>query len=144
MARLLSVETENSETLIVNDHALSMISPMKEGQHQQGKSMKKIIGGLSLIACLGLGATILGTGCAGDRYHRSTGNYIDDKTVEAKVKSELLGDPDVKGLAVNVEVNNGRVQLSGFVDTLAQKNRAGELARNVQGVKYVKNDLVVK
>jgi hyperosmotically inducible protein len=113
-------------------------------QQQQRKSMKKIIGSLSLIACLGLGAVVLNTGCAGDRTHRSTGNYIDDKTVEAKVKSELLGDPDVKGLAVNVEVNNGRVQLSGFVDSLAQKNRAAELARNVQGVKYVKNDLVVK
>lgn len=106
--------------------------------------MKRIIVSLSLIACLGMSVAVLNTGCAGDRYHRSTGKYIDDKTVEAKVKSELLGDPDVKGLAVNVDVNNGRVQLSGFVDTLAQKNRAGELARNVQGVQYVKNDLVVK
>lgn len=106
--------------------------------------MKKLIGSLSLIVCLGVGVAVLNTGCAGDRTHRSTGKYIDDKSVEAKVKSSLLGDPDVKGLAVNVEVHNGRVQLSGFVDSLAQKNRAAELARNVQGVQYVKNDLVVK
>jgi hyperosmotically inducible periplasmic protein len=106
--------------------------------------MKKAIGSMVAIVCLGLGIAVINTACSGDRYHRSTGNYIDDKTIEGKVKSDLLADPDVKGLAVNVEVNNGRVQLSGFVDTLAQKNRAGELARNVQGVKYVKNDLVVK
>lgn len=106
--------------------------------------MKKIIGSLSLMMCLGLGLAVLNTGCAGDRHTRSTGTYIDDKSIEAKVKSELLADPDVKGLAVNVEVNKGRVQLSGFVDTLAQKNRAAELARNVPNVQYVKNDLVVK
>lgn len=106
--------------------------------------MKKIMSGLSLIVCLGLGVAVLNTGCAGNREHRSTGTYIDDKSVEARVKSDLLADPDVKGLAVNVEVNNGRVQLSGFVDSLAQKNRAAELARNVKGVQYVKNDLVVK
>ncbi len=106
--------------------------------------MKKAMGSLAVIVCLGLGIAAVNTGCSGDRYHRSTGTYIDDKSVQAKVKSDLLADPDVKGLAVNVEVNNGRVQLSGFVDTLAQKNRAAELARSVNGVKYVKNDLVVK
>lgn len=106
--------------------------------------MNKTIAGLSLIVCLGLGVATFATGCAGTRTDRSTGTYIDDKAIEAKVKSELLGDPDVKGLAVNVEVNNGRVQLSGFVDSLAQKNRAGELSRNVPNVQYVKNDLVVK
>lgn len=106
--------------------------------------MKKAITGLSLVVCLGLGVATFTSGCAGDRYTRSTGTYVDDKTIEAKVKSDLLGDPDVKGLAVNVEVNNGRVQLSGFVDTIAQKNRAGQLARNVANVQYVKNDLVVK
>ena len=106
--------------------------------------MKKIISSLSLIVCLGVGVAVFNSGCAGDRTHRSTGTYIDDKTIGAKVKAELLGDPDVKGLAVNVEVNKGKVQLSGFVDTKAQKDRAAEIARNVGGVQWVKNDLVVK
>ncbi|MEO6183240.1 MAG: BON domain-containing protein [Verrucomicrobiota bacterium] len=106
--------------------------------------MKKVISSLGVVVCLGLGVAVFNSGCSGDRYHRSTGVYIDDKTIEAKVKKDLLADPDVKGLAVNVEVNEGRVQLSGFVETLAQKNRAGELSRRVQGVKWVKNDLVVK
>jgi hyperosmotically inducible protein len=106
--------------------------------------MKKIISSLRLIVCLGVGLAILNTGCAGDRTHRSTGTYIDDKTITAKIKADLIGDPDVKGLAVKVESYNGKVQLSGFVDTLAQKNRAGEIARNVQGVQWVTNNLMVK
>ena len=113
-------------------------------QWQQEKTMKKAMSSLAVIVCLGLGVAVFNSGCSGDRYHRSTGTYVDDKAIGAKVKSSLLADPDVKGLAVNVEVNNGRVQLSGFVDSLAQKNRAAELARNIEGVQYVKNDLVVK
>lgn len=106
--------------------------------------MKKTFMSMAIIACLGLSIATFTSGCAGDRYNRSTGEYVDDKAVEGKVKSELLADPDVKGLAINVEVHNGRVQLSGFVNSLSQKNRAAELARNVPGVQYVKNDLVVK
>ncbi len=106
--------------------------------------MKKLLTSVSLVVCLGLGIAVFNSGCAGDRTHRSTGAYIDDKSVTAKVKADLLGDPDVKGLAVKVESYNGRVQLSGFVDTMSQKNRAAEIARSVNGVKSVKNDLVVK
>jgi hyperosmotically inducible periplasmic protein len=83
-------------------------------------------------------------GCAGDRYHRSTGAYIDDKATTAKVKTDLLADPMVKGTEVKVEVYQGKVQLAGFCDTMQQKERAGEVARRVNGVQWVKNDLVVK
>jgi len=83
-------------------------------------------------------------GCAGDRYHRSTGVYIDDKATTAKVKTDLLADPCVKGTEVKVEVFAGKVQLAGFVDTQQQKDRAGDIARRVNGVQWVKNDLIVK
>jgi hyperosmotically inducible periplasmic protein len=106
--------------------------------------MKKTMGSLALMACLGLGVCVFNSGCAGDRYSRSTGQAIDDTAITAKVKSELLADPDVKGLAVKVETYEGRVQLSGFVDTLSQKTRAGELARRVEGVKFVNNNLALK
>ena len=106
--------------------------------------MKQIINGLIVIVCLGIGIAAFNTGCAGDRYHRSTGTYIDDTAIGAKVKVELLGDPDVKGTAIHVEVHNGNVQLSGFVDSAAQKTRAGEIAHHVNGVQSVRNDLVVK
>jgi len=83
-------------------------------------------------------------GCAGDRYHRSTGMYIDDKALTAKVKTDLFSDPDVKGSEVKIEVYGGKVQLAGFCDTQHQKDRAGEIARRVNGVQWVKNDLIVK
>jgi len=83
-------------------------------------------------------------GCAGDRYHRSTGEYIDDKATTAKVKTDLYADPLVKGTQVKVRTYEGKVQLSGFVDTMQQKDRASQIARRVNGVQWVKNDLVVK
>jgi osmotically-inducible protein OsmY len=75
---------------------------------------------------------------------RSTGEYVDDKAVSAKVKAALLKDPDVKGLQVNVETYNGVVQLSGFVDEPEQASRAVEVAKGIGGVKSVKNDMKVK
>lgn len=83
-------------------------------------------------------------GCAGDRYHRSTGSYIDDKSTAAKVKTDLYADPMVKGTQVRVQVYAGKVQLAGFVDTQQQKDRAADIARRIQGVQWVKNDLIVK
>jgi osmotically-inducible protein OsmY len=81
---------------------------------------------------------------AEDPIKRSTGEYIDDKAVTAKVKAALLKDPDVKALQVHVETYNGVVQLSGFVDKPEQISRAAEVAKGVEGVKSVKNDLNVR
>lgn len=78
---------------------------------------------------------------AEDPIKRSTGEYIDDKAVTAKVKAAFLKDPEVKALQVKVETYNGVVQLSGFVDKPEQISRAGEIAKGVEGVKSVKNDL---
>jgi len=108
--------------------------------------MKKILAlvgssmGLVVLASI----SSLTTGCTGDRYNKSTGEVIDDAAVTSKVKAELLGDPDVKGLAVSVKTFKGEVQLSGFVDNQAQKTRSGEIARGVKGVQWVKNDIIVK
>jgi len=88
--------------------------------------------------------SVIFAGCAGDRYHRSTGVYIDDKATAAKVKTDFYADPCVKGTQVKVKVYQGKVQLSGFVDSQLQKDRAGEIARRINGVQWVKNDLIVK
>jgi hyperosmotically inducible protein len=108
--------------------------------------MKKIAKLLSLTVCLGLPLSlyVAATGCAGDRYHRSTGAYLDDKSTSAKVKTELLADRQVKGTQVDVKTYQGKVQLSGFADTDAQKERAAEIARNIKGVEWVKNDIIVR
>ncbi len=83
-------------------------------------------------------------GCAPTPTKKSTGEYIDDAAITAKVKSALIADPNVSGLAVNVDTFKGEVLLSGFVNSAAQAQKAGEIASKVSGVKSVKNNLVVK
>lgn len=89
-------------------------------------------------------AAPLMAGCAGGPTKASTGEYIDDAAVSAKVKAKLFQDPDVSGFAVQVETFKGQVQLSGFVNTPQQELKAEELARSVAGVRSVSNDLIVK
>lgn len=71
-------------------------------------------------------------------------SYLDDSTVTAKVKAELLKDAGIKGLAIKVQTHRGQVILSGFVDNESQARRAVEIASGVRGVLSVKNSLVVK
>jgi len=75
---------------------------------------------------------------------RSAGEVIDDGVITAKVKTALIEDPMVKAHQVEVSTREGVVQLSGFVDNADAKRKAAELARNVSGVKDVRNDLTVK
>ena len=98
-----------------------------------------------LTACLMLGGIALsGTGCAGDRYQRSTGAYIDDKGISTRVKTALFRDPNVSGFDVHVNTFRGDVQLSGFVDTPEQREHAVAIAREVAGVQSVTDNLEVK
>lgn len=70
--------------------------------------------------------------------------FLDDSTVTAKVKAELLKDIGMKGLKISVETYKGQVILSGFVDNDKQSHRAVEIASGIRGVQSVKNSLVVK
>ena len=83
-------------------------------------------------------------GCASTATRESTGEYVDDSAITAKVKAALVKDPLDSALAVNVKTYKGVVQLSGFVNNADEKTRAGEVARGVNGVKSVTNSLVVK
>lgn len=77
--------------------------------------------------------------------NRSTGQAVDDTVIAAKLKGELAGKSGLKTATdVNVEVNSGVVELSGFVGTADEKDRAGEIARNINGVKDVHNNIALK
>ncbi|MGV8991951.1 MAG: BON domain-containing protein [Thiobacillus sp.] len=67
--------------------------------------------------------------------------FIDDAWITAKVKTMLLKDDIVKGLSVNVETSKGMVQLSGWVNHAFQIDQAERVARSINGVKSVRNDL---
>lgn len=74
----------------------------------------------------------------------TAGEYIDDSVITAKVKKDIFDEPTLKTSEIKVETSKGVVQLSGFVSTRAEIDRAGEVARMVEGVKSVQNDLQVK
>lgn len=82
--------------------------------------------------------------CAGTATRESTGEYIDDTVLTSRVKAVLLNDPQVGGLSVNVETFKGTVQLSGFVKSVRERNRAVQLARGVKGVRQVRNDILIR
>ncbi len=95
-----------------------------------------ILAGALAVALIG--------GCAGGPRQASTGEYIDDVSLTTKVKTALLQDNQVSGLAINVETFKGTVQLSGFANNTVERERAEELARSVSGVGSVKNDIQLK
>jgi osmotically-inducible protein OsmY len=83
-------------------------------------------------------------GCASTAKHESTGEYFDDSVITAKVKAAIFNDASLKSSEINVETFKGVVQLSGFVNSQADIDRAVELARGVKGVTSVKDDMRVK
>ena len=74
----------------------------------------------------------------------SAGEYVDDAVITTKVKAAVLEEATLKSAEINVETYKGVVQLSGFVTSRADINKAVALAGKVKGVKSVKNDMVVK
>ena len=66
---------------------------------------------------------------------------VDNAALTTKVKAALLADDQVKGTQINVDSNSGVVKLTGTVDTPAQVTRAVEVAKGVQGVQRVENNL---
>lgn len=81
-------------------------------------------------------------GCAGHRQNSKV--YVDDLTTTARIKSDLIRDPVVDGLDIYVSTYEGRVELTGFVATEQQKERAGAIAASQPGVVRVHNDLTVR
>jgi hyperosmotically inducible protein len=75
---------------------------------------------------------------------RSVGTQIDDATITAKVKLKLIEDPITKARKIDVDTVNGVVTLTGAVESEKEIKRAIEIARNVEGVKKVVNNLRVE
>ena len=83
-------------------------------------------------------------GCTSSRTKESTGEYFDNSVITAKVKAAIIKDDDLKATEISVETFKGIVQLSGFVSSQSHINKAVSIARSVEGVKSVKNDMRVK
>ena len=87
---------------------------------------------------------VLATGCASTEKHESTGQYVDDTTLTAKVKAAIFNEPTLKSAEINVETFKGVVQLSGFVSSAAAQTKAVQVAKSVSGVVSVKDDMRLK
>ena len=83
-------------------------------------------------------------GCASTSKQEGTGEYVDDTVITTKVKAAILGDASLKSAEINVETFKGVVQLSGFVNSQADINKAVELSRSIKGVNSVKNSMRLK
>ncbi len=86
----------------------------------------------------------LAAACAATPTQESTGGYVDDATITAKIKTNLVQDAKVSSTDVHVKTYKGVVDLSGFVDSQSQISQAGLVAGQVSGVKAVHNNLIVK
>jgi hypothetical protein len=82
--------------------------------------------------------------CASSSKQSGTGEYIDDSVITTKVKAAVLNEPTLKSAEINVETFKGVVQLSGFVNSQSDINKAIEITRQVKGVASVKNDMRLK
>jgi hyperosmotically inducible protein len=102
------------------------------------KSFKSVVPMLAILAAASL------IGCASTSRSEGTGEYVDDTVVTSKVKAAILGEPSLKSSEINVETFKGTVQLSGFVASRGDIDTAVATAKNVKGVKVVKNDMRLK
>ena len=84
------------------------------------------------------------TGCAVTRGQETVGAYVDDTVITSTVKSRFIEDTQVSAAAISVETLNGTVMLSGFAKSTMERNAAEMIARRVNGVKLVKNEIAVR
>jgi len=96
-----------------------------------------------ILLCLVLTLILSATGCT-SMTGQSAGQYVDDRTITATVKSKLVADRASNLTRVDVDTTNQVVSLNGIVQTPDQKQRAEELAMQVSGVRRVNNNLQIQ
>jgi osmotically-inducible protein OsmY len=98
----------------------------------------------TLAATIAAVALLSATGCAVTRGQETVGAYIDDSAITSNVKARFVESKEVSAAAISVETLNGTVMLSGFAKDLNERVKAGDIARAVNGVKTVKNEIAVR
>ena len=99
-----------------------------------------------ILPALAVVTLLAGTvsGCAITSGQSSAGEYLDDTTITTRVKARYAQDPEVAATRISVETLQGVVQLSGFAASMDEKSKAVELARDVPGVRAVRDDIIVR
>ena len=89
-------------------------------------------------------ALVTMTGCAVTRGQETIGAYVDDSAITARIKARFVENQQVDAAAISVETLNGTVMLSGFAKNATERTTAEGIARDVSGVKAVKNEIAVR
>lgn len=97
-----------------------------------------------LASALTVFALVALSGCAVTRGQETTGAYVDDTAITTAVKARYVGNKEVDATAISVETLNGTVMLSGFAKNATEKSTAERIARSVNGVKSVRNEIAVR
>jgi len=97
-----------------------------------------------LIAAVAAVALIGTAGCAVTRGQETVGAYIDDATITTQIKSRFVENKQVDAASIKVETLNGTVMLSGFAKNSTERSTAETIARGVNGVKSVRNEIAVR
>ena len=84
------------------------------------------------------------TGCAVTRGQETVGAYIDDSTITTQIKARFVDNTQVSAAAISVETLKGVVLLSGFAKNATEKMTAEKIARGVNGVQSVKNEISIR
>ena len=109
------------------------------------KQYLTLLGFLLLLTSIGCAPAVIGAGAAGGYSvgtdERSVGQMWDDTTITSKIKTKMIDDPIVNALNIDVDTSEGNVILTGVVKTGREAEQAAEIARQVPGVKNVKNNL---
>ena len=96
------------------------------------------------IAAAVAAAALVTTGCAVTRGQETVGAYVDDTTITTQIKGRFVENKQVDASSISVETLNGTVMLSGFAKNSIEKETAESIARKVNGVKSVKNEIAVR
>ena len=98
----------------------------------------------TLASIVAASALLTLTGCAVTRGQETVGAYVDDAAITTAVKARFIDNKDVDAASIKVETLNGTVMLSGFAKNALEKTTAESIARRVNGVKSVKNEIAVR
>ena len=97
----------------------------------------------SMVALGLVGCSSFNYGDAGPGGTRTAGQAVDDATIGTRLKAALAADPELSAMKINVDTLQGNVKLKGQVKSRKEWRKAGELARSIDGVKSVDNQLVI-
>lgn len=98
----------------------------------------------TLASIVAAAALLTLTGCAVTRGQETVGAYVDDAAITTAVKARFIDNKDVDAASIKVETLNGTVMLSGFAKNALEKTTAESIARRVNGVKSVKNEIAIR